>query len=58
MVGKINYVFTALSNFLHVFPMIVPIVGWVFSHWTKESHKYNNAGCANTTGKFGRTHMF
>lgn len=31
MVGKINYVFTALSNFLHVLPKTVSVVGWVFS---------------------------
>lgn len=30
MVGKINYVFTALSNFLPAFPKTVSVVGWGF----------------------------
>lgn len=55
MVGKINYVFTALSNFLHV---LLSVVGWGFFQWIKELHKYNNVGCANITSKFGRNHMF
>lgn len=35
MVGKINYAFTELSNFLHVFPKTTSGVGWGFFQWTK-----------------------
>lgn len=57
MLGKINYVFTALSNFLHIFPTAVSVVGWVSFLWTRVTQVQNNAGRANTTGKFGRNHV-